>query len=39
MIEGFVVDRRRRVRCNFGSSHLNKKAKEGEKKGRRKMKA
>ena len=36
MIKGFVFDRRKRVRCNFGSGHLDKKAKEGEKKGRRK---
>jgi len=32
MIEGFVVNKRRRVWCNFGSSHLDKKAKEGEEK-------
>jgi len=36
MIEKFVVNRRMRVWSNFGSSHLDKKAKEGEKKGREK---
>jgi len=35
VIEGFVIDRRRRVQCGFGSGHLDKKAKEEEEKGRK----
>jgi len=34
-VEGFVIDRRRRVRCGFCSGHLDKKAKKGEEKGRK----
>jgi len=35
VIEGLVIDRRRRVRCGFGFDHLDKKAKEGEEKGKK----
>jgi len=35
MVEGFVINKRWRVRCGFCSGHLDKKAKKGEKKGRK----
>jgi len=35
VIEGLVIDRSWMVRCGFGSGHLDKKAKEGEEKGRK----
>jgi len=35
VIEGLVIERRRRVQCGFGFGHLVKKTKEGEEKSRK----